>query len=59
MTIYSHQTAPTQFVQANGIRFTYRRFGKAGGAADPRVRRCVTWRLRAAVAKTLAELDAR
>src|SRR6476619_645371 len=31
MTPYTHQTAPTQFVQANGIRFAYRRFGKAGG----------------------------
>src|SRR5712664_387017 len=30
MTQHSHQTAPTQFVQANGIRFAYRRFGKAG-----------------------------
>src|SRR5258705_11996903 len=28
---YTHQTAPTQFVEANGIRFAYRRFGKAGG----------------------------
>jgi hypothetical protein len=27
----SHQAAPTQFVEANGIRFAYRRFGKAGG----------------------------
>src|SRR5258708_26956848 len=31
MTRDSHQTAPTQFVEANGIRFAYRRFGKAGG----------------------------
>jgi pimeloyl-ACP methyl ester carboxylesterase len=31
MTIHTHQTAPTQFVEANGIRFAYRRFGKAGG----------------------------
>ena len=31
MTDYTHQTAPTQFVEANGIRFAYRRFGKAGG----------------------------
>src|SRR6266446_5753121 len=31
MTEYTHQTAPTQFVEANGIRFAYRRFGKAGG----------------------------
>jgi pimeloyl-ACP methyl ester carboxylesterase len=31
MTIYTHQTAPTQFVEANGIRFAYRRFGKASG----------------------------
>ncbi|MGF6779236.1 pimeloyl-ACP methyl ester carboxylesterase [Paraburkholderia sp. GAS334] len=31
MTGYTHQTAPTQFVEANGIRFAYRRFGKAGG----------------------------
>src|SRR5271155_4594438 len=29
--ISTHQTAPTQFVEANGIRFAYRRFGKAGG----------------------------
>src|SRR5271169_2517495 len=29
--IHSHQTAPTQFVEANGIRFAYRRFGKTGG----------------------------
>jgi pimeloyl-ACP methyl ester carboxylesterase len=29
--IHSHQTAPTQFVEADGIRFAYRRFGKAGG----------------------------
>jgi len=27
----SAQTAPTQFVEANGIRFAYRRFGKASG----------------------------
>src|ERR1700737_1450668 len=27
--IHTHQTAPTQFVEANGIRFAYRRFGKA------------------------------
>jgi pimeloyl-ACP methyl ester carboxylesterase len=27
----THQTAPTQFVEANGIRFAYRRFGKTGG----------------------------
>src|SRR6202158_2721868 len=31
MTQHSHQTAPTQFVEANGIRFAYRRFGKATG----------------------------
>ena len=31
MTIHTHQTAPTQFVEANGIRFAYRRFGKRGG----------------------------
>jgi pimeloyl-ACP methyl ester carboxylesterase len=30
MTTHSHQTAPTQFVEANGIRFAYRRFGKSG-----------------------------
>src|ERR1700752_4358290 len=27
----THQTAPTQFLEANGIRFAYRRFGKANG----------------------------
>src|SRR6267378_3242699 len=31
MTQHSHQTAPTQFVDAAGVRFAYRRFGKAGG----------------------------
>jgi pimeloyl-ACP methyl ester carboxylesterase len=31
MTQHSHQTAPTQFVEANGIRFAYRRFGNAAG----------------------------
>jgi pimeloyl-ACP methyl ester carboxylesterase len=30
MNIYAHHTAPTQFVDANGIRFAYRRFGKTG-----------------------------
>jgi pimeloyl-ACP methyl ester carboxylesterase len=29
--VLTHQTAPTQFVEANGIRFAYRRFGKSGG----------------------------
>src|ERR1700730_6002310 len=29
--IHTHQTAPTQLVEANGIRFAYRRFGKASG----------------------------
>jgi pimeloyl-ACP methyl ester carboxylesterase len=32
MNQHTHQTAPTQFVEANGIRFAYRRFGKPGGA---------------------------
>ena len=27
MTQYTHDTAPTQFVEAGGIRFGYRRFG--------------------------------
>ena len=29
-TIHAHDTVPTQFVEANGIRFAYRRFGKPG-----------------------------
>src|ERR1700716_668611 len=29
--IHTHQAAPTRFVEANGIRFAYRRFGKANG----------------------------
>jgi pimeloyl-ACP methyl ester carboxylesterase len=29
--IHTHQTAPTQFVEANGIRFAYRRFGRPNG----------------------------
>jgi pimeloyl-ACP methyl ester carboxylesterase len=31
MTEHNHHTAPTRFVLANGVRFAYRRFGKAGG----------------------------
>jgi pimeloyl-ACP methyl ester carboxylesterase len=31
MTTHTHQTARTQFVEAKGIRFAYRRFGKTGG----------------------------
>ncbi len=31
MTTYTHRTALTRFVEANGIRFAYRRFGKTGG----------------------------
>src|SRR5436853_421416 len=31
MTTHTHQTATTQFVEAKGIRFAYRRFGKASG----------------------------
>jgi pimeloyl-ACP methyl ester carboxylesterase len=30
MTTYTHQTAATRFVEADGIRFAYRRFGKPG-----------------------------
>ena len=31
MTQHNHHTAPTQFAEANGIRFAYRRFGAGGG----------------------------
>jgi pimeloyl-ACP methyl ester carboxylesterase len=31
MTSHTHQTAPTLFLEAKGIRFAYRRFGKTGG----------------------------
>jgi pimeloyl-ACP methyl ester carboxylesterase len=31
MITYTHQTAPTQFVEANGTRFAYRRLGKPVG----------------------------
>ncbi len=30
MSNYTHETAPTEIVEANGIRYAYRRFGKAG-----------------------------
>jgi pimeloyl-ACP methyl ester carboxylesterase len=29
MSSYTHETLPTQFVEANGFRYAYRRFGKA------------------------------
>jgi hypothetical protein len=31
MANQTHETAPTKFVEAEGIRFAYRRFGKAKG----------------------------
>src|ERR1700755_1528469 len=31
MSAHTHQSAPTQFVEVNGVRFAYRRFGKTGG----------------------------
>src|SRR3984893_15674224 len=31
MTQHNHQTAPTRFVEANGVRFAYRRFGNVAG----------------------------
>jgi hypothetical protein len=34
MSVYSHQTAPTQFVEAAGMRFVYRRFTNTRGAGD-------------------------
>jgi pimeloyl-ACP methyl ester carboxylesterase len=30
MSNYTHETVPTQFVEAKGIRYAYRRFGKPG-----------------------------
>jgi pimeloyl-ACP methyl ester carboxylesterase len=30
MTNYTHETVPTEFVEASGIRYAYRRFGKVG-----------------------------
>jgi hypothetical protein len=33
MATHTHQTAPKQFVEANGIRFAHRRFGKASGVS--------------------------
>jgi len=30
MSDHTHETVPTQFVEANGIRYAYRRFGRAG-----------------------------
>jgi len=34
MSVYSHQTAPTQFVEAAGMRFVYRRFTNTRGTGD-------------------------
>jgi len=31
MTTHTHRTAPTQFIDADGIHFAYRRFGENGG----------------------------
>jgi pimeloyl-ACP methyl ester carboxylesterase len=32
MIKYTHQTVPTQYIQASGIRFAYRRFGDGNSA---------------------------
>jgi pimeloyl-ACP methyl ester carboxylesterase len=32
MSYDNHETAPIRYVEAKGVRFAYRRFGKAGGA---------------------------
>jgi hypothetical protein len=34
MSIYSHQTASAQFVEAAGMRFAYRRFANTRGTGD-------------------------
>ena len=34
MTRHTHQTAPTQFVEANGVRFAYRRSGNPDGVPN-------------------------
>lgn len=31
MSNYTHHTAPTQYVEAEGVRFAYRRFGRKKG----------------------------
>jgi pimeloyl-ACP methyl ester carboxylesterase len=31
VTNFTHETAPTEYVEANGVRFAYRRFGAAAG----------------------------
>ena len=36
----THETAPTRFVEAGGLRFAYRRFGRSGGT--PLLRRNAT-----------------
>jgi hypothetical protein len=35
MSNYTHETVPTQFVEAEGTRYAYRRFGKAGTVPLP------------------------
>jgi pimeloyl-ACP methyl ester carboxylesterase len=37
MAVHTHRTAPTRYVEANGIRFAYRRFGQNSGDTVPLV----------------------
>src|SRR5258708_1944772 len=37
MAVHTHRTAPTRYVEANGIRFAYRRFGQRSGDTVPLV----------------------
>lgn len=31
LSTYTHETAPTEFIEAEGVRYAYRRFGKQSG----------------------------
>src|SRR5258708_18908942 len=37
MVAHTHRTAPTRYVEANGIRYAYRRFGRKSGDTVPLV----------------------
>jgi hypothetical protein len=59
MTLHTHVTAPTQFVEAGGIRFAHRRFndaGEIGSRGDQKVKTLIKQGKAAVAAASMGEI---